>query len=242
MSTTPMRIQVATLGDVGDDESRADGVANQEVTVTALNDGASYACRFWDVQGDASPPTIVQDSTDRKIFRFTPTVSGAIYGIELLVDDAFSGIAVGRRAYAVPDAVSGLYPILFGEQVVPTGSLQNNGANVIASTTANFGGTNWRGLVPRWNQIVEWAKAAVLNALSVSRLHVGRDVATYGYAAAPELVVDEQGNVYSDGFALFRNQTLGVTLRSPDGNYWAVTVNNAGVLVATAVDEPIEQA
>lgn len=144
MSTAIMRIQVATLGDVTDGESRVDGAPSLLVTVTSIGSGSLHALRFWDTAGVASLP-VISNPSDR-VFTFTPSAAfGQSFGLELVVDADTSDEARVRRKYSIPTERERYVLPVFGESADPDFSLQNGGTAVIAKSTDNAGadGRGW---------------------------------------------------------------------------------------------------
>lgn len=155
MSSAILRIQVATLSDVTDGESRVDGAPSRLVTVTSIGSGSVHALRFWDTSGVASLPVITK--VDERIFTFTPSAAfGQSFGLELVVDADTATEARVRRKYAIPTERQRIVLPIFAESADPDFSLQNMGTAVIARSTDNAGadGRGWhKRILPALQQI-----------------------------------------------------------------------------------------
>ena len=166
MSSAVLRIQVATLADVPDGESRIDGVPNQVVTVRSLGTGSTHDLVFWDVCNpgvagatvlDPEVPTLTIGG-DGRSWTFTPpgggTGFGQSFGLELVVDRGLATEVKVRRMYAIPtENAQRVFP-LFAEGADPQASLQNAGATQVGNSVDNHDG-NWRGYHPK---LVEWMR------------------------------------------------------------------------------------
>lgn len=159
MSSAVLRIQVDTLSDVTDGESRVDGVPDKEVTVRSLGSGSTHELRFWDVTnpgiGGATvlEPNVpeITETGDGRSWTFTPPggagAFGQSFGLELIVDRGLETQATIRRKYAIPTQDKALILPLFAEGADPEASLQNNGTAQVANSVDNHSG-NWRGYHP----------------------------------------------------------------------------------------------
>lgn len=167
MSSAVLRIQVATLTDVPDGESRIDGVPNQLVTLSSIGTGGTHELNFWDVvnPGIAGATVtlpavpVITPLGDGKSWTFTPPggagAFGQSFGLELVVDRGLETQARCRRVYKIATAGKGCCYPLFAEGADPQASLQNNGTAQIANSANNHGG-NWRGYHP---ELISWLLA-----------------------------------------------------------------------------------
>jgi hypothetical protein len=159
MSSAVLRIQVATLTDVPDGESRVDGVPDEEVTVRSIGTGATHDLRFWDVSNpgvggatamDPNVPALTATG-DGRSWAFTPPGGGSAYGqsfgLELIVDRGLPTQVRCRRVYKIPTSNHGILYPLFAEGADPQASLENNGTTQIGNSHDNHDG-NWRGYHP----------------------------------------------------------------------------------------------
>lgn len=143
MATAVLRIQVATLSDVGDGKSRVDGIPSALVTVTAVGIGGSeFALRFWALSDGAAEPAltvIVVGAYANRQWTFNPGAGyGRTYGIELIVNGSSRNPATNRRIYAIPTQTLGLILPVFGETADPSASRQTAAlASVIRESTNN---------------------------------------------------------------------------------------------------------
>jgi len=177
MSSAVLRIQVATLSDVPDGESRVDGVPNQVVTLRSVGSGTTHEVRFWDVANPGigtplapSVPTI-SPVGDGRTYTFTPPGGasgyGQTFGIELIVDrgifdDTGRSLEVrSRRIYAIPTERTRTVLPVFGEGADPQAALYNHGPVQLAASADNAGG-NWRGYAAR-----------LLSLIALQDLHLG---------------------------------------------------------------------
>lgn len=164
MSSAVLRIQVATLSDVPDGQSRIDGVPNQVVTLRSTGTGGSHLIRFFDV---TNPGISGATSTDPNVPALTPVGDGRSYtftpgggssgwgqsfGIELIVDQGLTTEVRSRRKYAIPTENLGVILPLFAEGADPQASLNNAGTLQIQKSVDNAD-DNWRGYHPR---LLDW--------------------------------------------------------------------------------------
>lgn len=158
-----LKIQVATLSDAPEGESRIDGVPNQLVTIQSTGTGATHELAFWDVanpgvSGSTVNPTVptLVPLGDGRTWTFLPpggaNAYGQSFGLELIVDRGLSTEARTRRKYAIPTQNQILILPLFGEGADREASLSNHGAVQVAASADNAGG-NWRGYHPR---LLKW--------------------------------------------------------------------------------------
>lgn len=171
MSSAVLRIQVVTLSDVPDGESRVDGVPNQVVTVRSLGTGSTHELRFWDVcnpgvgGATAMDPNVpaLTPSGDGRSWTFTPPGGGGAFGqsfgLELIVDRGLTTQQRVRRVYKIPTANLGLLLPLFAEGADPQASLVNAGTAQVGNSADNHDG-NWRGYHPG---LIDWLVAIEQN-------------------------------------------------------------------------------
>lgn len=149
-----IRIQVATLADVGDDESRTDGVSGQQVTLTSIDTAATHLMQL--VSSTEDPAPVLTQLTPT-VWTFTPNNGAQTYVIQCTTVTSGGVTDITRRIYAIRTTATGLAFPGYNEKANPAASLFNNDADIIAASENNEDGNyfGWGPTLHGWLEAIE---------------------------------------------------------------------------------------
>lgn len=149
-----MRIQVASLSDVPDDESRSDGQSGLLVTVTSIDTATTHLVRLLTTT-DPSPPVLSQVGPN--VWQFTPTNGPNTYRLECITDLGLSTESRTRRVYRIRSDNLGLAFPAPNERADNNASLINAGPAIVAASEDNEGGSpyGWQPALQGWLEAVD---------------------------------------------------------------------------------------